>query len=229
MSNLLDIIGKLGSGAGIISLIYLVFQNIRNRPSFRLEYQGGSGTHFEMDGMHRYRYMWNGIIKNQSFSPNAITKFFLVVWGNKSKTSALRFGFGGNIKDVARDEVVKLPISFLPREAKHFEIAFEFPVKGTSDELLLSEFEYKVHSPSIWRPKYEYKICVEDVGENLFDPKGKSLNRLEIDLRWTLPNTVQDLQQGQILPFLLHDFKITKARLIFRSRQALQVLGLWKK
>lgn len=229
MNHWLDIIEKLGSGAGIVSLIYLVFQNLRNRPNFRLEFQGGSGTHLEINGIHQYRYVWDGVIKNQSFSPNAITKFFLVVWGNTNKTSALRFGSGGNIKDVARDEVVKLPLSFLPREAKHFEIVFEFPVNGTSDEHLLSEFEPATHGSSFLRPKYEYEMCVEDVGENFFDSRGKQLNRLEIDLRWTLPNTVQDLQQGRIAPFLLHDFKITEARIIFRSRLALQALGLWKK
>jgi hypothetical protein len=229
MINFLDTVEKLGSGAGIISLVYLVFQNLRNRPGFKLEFQGGSGTHLEVNGIHQYRYVWDGIVKNQSFSPNAITKVFLVVWGNKNKTSALRFGFGGDIKDMSKSEVAKLPLSFLPREAKHLEITFEFPVKGTSDEHLLSQFEPETPGSSFQRPKYEYEICIEDVGENLFDHRGKQLNRLEIDLRWTLPNSVQYLQQGRLSPFLFHDFKITKARFIFRSRLFLQALGLWNK
>jgi len=130
---------------------------------------------------------------------------------------------------MARSEVVKLPLSFLPREAKHLEITFEFPVKGTSDERLLSEFKPAAPGSSFLRPKYEYEICVEDVGENLFDHRGKQLNRLEIDLRWSLPNSVLDLQQGRLSPFLFHDLKMTKARFYFRSRLALQALGLWKK
>ncbi len=229
IDSAIDGLLKFGSISGLISLIYLIFQNLRKRPQFKLDFQGSSGEHYDNNGVHYFRHTYTGILKNQSLDPNSVTRLYLAVWGNKNKTSTLRFGHGGvRIIDIAEDKEIKLPLHFTPREAKNLTIVFEFPVKGTSDERLLQEHKEVMPGSSFRMPKHNYEICIEDVSENMFDSKGIPINRGEIDLRWTLPNTVRELQQGNIGPFIKHSWQIIKSRLSFRIRLLLQALGLWR-
>lgn len=229
IDGLIDSLLKLGSLSGLVSLVYLIFQNLRKRPRFKLDFYSSSGEHFEKDGMYFFRHSYIGILKNQSLDPNTVTRLHLAVWGNTKKTSSLRFGHGGvNIVDKANDEEIKLPLHFGPREAKHLNIVFEFPVKGTVDECLLQEHTEVKAGTGLYRPKHEYEICIEDVGENLFDSKGSQINKDEVNLRWTLPNTVRELQQGSIGPFIKHSWKIIRSKISFRFKVLMQALGLWK-
>ncbi|WP_097458547.1 hypothetical protein [Mangrovitalea sediminis] len=227
--TIIDQVLKLGSVSGLISLIYLIFQNLRKRPRFKLDFQSGSGTHYDNEGVHFYRFSSVGILKNQSLDPNTVTHLHLAVWGNKKKTSTLRFGYGGvKIIDKTSDQELKLPIQFSPREARRLNIVFEFPVQGTADEKILQEHMEIKPGSGLYRPRYEYEICVEDVAENVFDSSGKQINREEINLRWTLPNTVRELQQGKIWPFIRHYWRITLSNMSFRAKVLMQALGLWR-
>ncbi len=228
MADVADVALKLGSVSGLISLIYLVFQNLRKRPRFKLDFLGSTGEHFESGGLRQYRYSYSGILKNLSLEPNSVIRFHLVVWGNKKKTSSLRFGHGGTVKDESTNTTLKLPILFTPKEAKHLSIVFEIPVTGTADERLLQEHVEMKPGSGLYRPVHEYEICIEDTIENFFDSQGNQINREETDLRWTLPNTIHDLQQGRILPFLVHLYRIMRSRIKFRFRAAMQTLGIWK-
>jgi hypothetical protein len=228
-AGIIDTILKLGSISGLLSLLYLVFQNLRKRPKFKLDFHGSTGKHFEKEGLHFYRFSYSGMLKNQSLDPNTVTRLHLVVWGNKKKTSSLRFGYGGvTIKDESIEGEIKLPLVFSPREAKHLNIIVEFPVKGTADEKILQEHVEVKPGTGLYRQKYDYEICIEDINENLFDSQGTQINRDEISLRWTLPNTINDLQQGKIWPFLSHSGRIVKSRIKFRVKVLMQALGLWK-
>lgn len=227
--TLADLILKLGSISGLISLPYLVFQNLRKRPCFKLEFHGSSGAHYDNNGAHFYRYSYTGILKNQSLDPNTVNRFYLAVWKNKSKTSALRFGHGGiRITDKSTDKEVKLPIPFAPREARHVNIVFEFPVKGTADERLLKQHEEAKPGSGLYLAKYEYEICIEDVTENLFDSDGKQINREEIGLRWTFPNSIRKLKQRRVAPVIKHFCQIVFSNVRFRTKLLAQTLGLWK-
>jgi len=226
---IIDATLKFGSISGLVSLIYLVFQSLQKRPRFKLDFQGSSGEHYDNDGVHFFRHSYSGILKNQSLEPNSVTHFYLAVWGNKKKTSTLRFGHGGiKIVDKSDDNEIKLPIHFSPREAKNLHITFEFPVKGTADERLLQEYNEVKQGTGVYLPKHEYEICTQDISENMFDSNGRQINRDEINLRWTLPNTVRELQQGKVFPFIKHSGKIIKSKLFFQSKLLMQGFGLWK-
>lgn len=222
-----EILLKAGSLSGLLSFVYLIFQNLRRRPKFKIDFQGSHGKHFMKDNLHFFEFGYTGIIKNQSLDPNTVTKLYLAVWGNKQKTSSLRFGSSPlKIIDKTKGEEVRLPIMFAPREAKTLSLTYQFPVKGTADEKILTE--YIEVGNNAYLPKHTYEVCTEDTAENLYDNSGNPLNRREIDLRWTLPNTVRDLQKGKRLPLIKHNIGIAKARLYFYVKRASQALGLWK-
>lgn len=205
-TEILDVMDKVGSFCGLLALPYLVFQNMRSRPKFSFDFHGGSGQHIQLPGVHQYRYEVAGTLKNRSLDPNAIVRIYLVAFANKSKTSYLRYGFGGlTVYDAASKQSLSLPLRFEVREAKAIEVVFEIPVKGTADERILSEHEPVVAlGASVLRQKNEYELCFEDINGNVFDATGSQINNAEAALRWTLPNTIRQFQDGHIWPFLKH-------------------------
>ncbi|HEY8094600.1 MAG TPA: hypothetical protein VIE65_00705, partial [Methylobacter sp.] len=208
---------------------YLVLQNVRSRPRFSFDLHGSSGQHIQLPEAHQYRYEVGGMLKNRSLDPNAIVRIYLVAWGNKSKTSYLRNGFGGlTVYDTAAKQTLPLPLRFEPREAKGIEIVFEFPVKGTPDERILSEHVPVIPGSSIVRQKNKYELCFEDINGNLFDASGSQINNAEAALRWTLPNTIRQFQDGHIWPFFKHYAQILLVKLRFRVRLIVQALGFWR-
>lgn len=220
---------KVGSTCGLLALPYLVLQNVRSRPRFSFDFRESSGRHIELHGLHHYRYEVAGTLKNRSLDPNAIIQIHLVAWANKSKTSYLRFGFGGlTVYDVASKQPLPLPIRFEAREAKCIEVVFEIPVKGTADERILSEHIPVVPGASVLRQKNEYELCFEDINGNLFDAAGSQINSAEANLRFKLPNTVRQFQDGHIWPFFKHYAQILIAKLKFRTRLVVQALGFWR-
>ncbi|WP_298188828.1 hypothetical protein [Metallibacterium sp.] len=228
-TEILDVMGKIGSFCGLLALPYLVLQNVRSRPKFSFDFHGSSGKHTQLPGVHQYRYEVQGTLKNRSLDPNAIIKIYLVAWANKSKTSYLRNGFGGlTVNDDASKQPLSLPLRFEAREAKGVQVVFEIPVTGTVDERILSEHEPIVPGASVLRQKNEYELCFEDINGNLFDATGLQINSAEAALRWTLPNTVRQFQDGRTWPFFKHYTQILRAKMKFRTRLVAQALGFWR-
>jgi hypothetical protein len=228
-TEILDVMGKVGSFCGLLALPYLVLQNVRSRPKFSFDFHGSSGEHTQPPGVHQYRYEVQGTLKNRSLDPNAIIKIYLVAWANKSKTSYLRNGFGGlTVIDAASKQPLSLPLRFEAKEAKGVQVVFEIPVTGTVDERILSEHEPIVPGASVLRQKNKYELCFEDINGNLFDATGSQINSAEAALRWTLPNTVRQFQDGRTWPFFKHYTQILRARMQFRTRLVAQALGFWR-
>lgn len=228
-TEILDVMDKVGSFCGLLALPYLIFQNLRSRPRFKFDFLGCFGEHIQKQGIHRYRHEVRGVLKNRSLDPNTIIKIHLVVWANRNKTSYLRHGFGHeSVSETTSKQPLSLPLQFGPREARSIDVVFELPVRGTSDEKVLSEDVPAVPGSGLRRPKHDYEICFEDINGNLFDASGCQINSEEAALRWTLPNTVRELQDGHIWPFLKHYFKIILAKVKFRANVAVQALGLWR-
>jgi len=228
-NNAWQVILNIGSISGLIALIYTIFQSLRKRPKFKFDFSGRHGKSSHEENLDYYTFTFSGTLKNQSLDPNSINKIFLVVWENRKKNETLRFGHGGiTIKNKTNNEEIHLPIIFTPREAMALEIKCKFPVTGTSDDKLLREFVPIQPGSQFLLPKHEYELAFEDVNENLYDHKGKLCNREEIDLRWTLPNSIRDIQNGIYWPFIRHKFKITWSRIRFKWKIILQSFGLWK-
>ncbi len=228
-TEIIDTMSKLGSFCGLLSLPYLVFQNLRRRPKFIFDFYGSSGKHAQRHESHQYRFEVDGMLKNQSLDPNAIVRIYLVAWANKNKTAYLRYGFGGlTVYDSDSKQPVPLPLHFEAREAKGIQVVFEIPVVGTADEKILSEHEPVIPGSSVLRQKNEYELCFEDVNGNLFDATGSQINRAVAALYWTLPNTTCQLQDGHVWPFIKHFAQILRARMKFRARLVAQALGLWR-
>lgn len=226
--DFLDVLGKVGSGCGLLALPYLIFQNLRSRPWINFDFRGGSGEHIQKDGLHQFRHSTHGVLKNRSLDPNAITRIHLAAWANESKTSYLRFGGNVSVFEAHSKKELSMPLQLAPREAKSIEIVFEFPVQGTSDEKLLSEHVPVVPGSSVLRQKHEYELCFEDINDNFFDASGRKINSEEASLRWALPNTTQQLQNGHVWQFLAHYVRILRAKIKFKIRMVGQALGLWR-
>ncbi len=228
-TEILDVMDKVGSFCGLLALPYLILQNVRSRPRFSFDFHGASGQHTQLHELHHYRYEVRGTLKNRSLDPSAVVRIYLVAWASKSKTSYLRFGFGGlTVYDTASERPLSLPLRFEAREAKGIRVMFEIPVVGTADEIILSEHEPVVPGASVSRQKNDYELCFEDISGNLFDATGSQINIAEAALRWKLPNTVRQFQDGHIWPFFKHYAQILRAKLKFRTRLFAQALGLWR-
>lgn len=223
-----DLVLKIGSISGLVALFYTITQNLRRKPKFKFDFSGSSGHAFTQDNIDYYRYSFDGDIKNQSLDPNSITKIFLVVWANKKRSSTLRFGYGNVAIIDSVVGLISLPLSFAPREVRKVKITFKFPVSGTGDKQLLSEFKPIQPGSQFVILKHEYNLAFEDVNENLFDDKGIERNRKEIDLMWTFPNAAKDFQNGKFWPLVAHIAMILIAKLKFSLKIILSNIGLWK-
>jgi hypothetical protein len=226
--NLIKILLDLGSISGLLVLPYTIVQASKRRPRLKFDFSGmsGSGVRKSDRVSEYYRFEFTGTIKNRSSETNSISKIYLVVWAdNKKRNSALRLGFGGILLD-ANKNVLSLPLELPPRTGKKLQIIFEIPVTGTSDERLLKEFVPVGESGRFYLPKHKYELCFEDTDENFFDQQGRLRNLEEINLRWTLPNTMKELQKGNFIPFIKHMFQIQKSRVLFSIKQISYQVGL---
>lgn len=220
--DLFAVVLKVGSLSGLTSLVYLVVQNCRQSPCLQLERHSTAGKHYESDGMHFYRFSWTGYVKNQSLGGNTVTNFWLVVWRDRKKRAALRYGSAGLRISTCSTEVlpIELPITFEPRTAKRLNIVFEIPVVGTADERLLKE--HVEIQPGLYQAVHDYEICVEDVSGNLFDMSGRYLNRHGVDMRWRLEGndvSPRRLSLGQKL-------RVRRSDIVFRASVFFKRLGL---
>jgi hypothetical protein len=226
--NLIDTILAIGSVSGLLVLPYTIVQASKKRPRLKFDFSGMSGSGVKKSDAvgEYYRFEFSGTIKNRSTETNSISKIYLVVWAdNKKRNSALRLGFGGVLLDSSKN-VLSLPLELPSRTGKKLEIIFEIPVTGTSDERLLKEFIPVGNSGRFYLPKHKYELCFEDTDENFFDQQGRLRNLNEINLRWTLPNTIKELQKGNIAPFLKHMFQIQKSRILFSIKRISYQIGL---
>lgn len=228
MNNLVKILLDLGSISGLLVLPYTIVQSSRRRPRLKYDFSGVSGSGVKKSDAvnEHYRFEFSGTIKNRSLETNSISKIYLVVWAdNKKRNSALRLGFGGILLD-SRNNVLSLPLELPPRTGKKLKIIFEIPVTGTSDERLLKEYIPVGESGRFYLPKHNYELCFEDTDENFFDQQGRLRNLEEINLRWTLPNVMKELQKGNFAPFLQHMFLIQKSRVSFFFKRISYQIGL---
>lgn len=228
IERLKQIIFNLGSISGLLVLPYTIVQASKKRPRLKFDFSGMSGSGIKKSDAvgDYYRFEFSGTIKNRSTETNSISKIYLVVWAdNKKRNSALRLGFGGVLLDSSKN-VLSLPLELPSRTGKKLEIIFEIPVTGTSDERLLKEFIPVGDSGRFYLPKHKYELCFEDTDENFFDQQGRLRNLNEINLRWTLTNTIKELQKGNIAPFLKHMFQIQKSRILFTLKRISYQIGL---
>jgi len=219
-NQLLDI----GKVAALIGIPYLIGTHRQSRQFFAFDFAASSGKE---NPSNNYIVSTIGIIKNRSNLENSITKIYLVVWKNKKKNSFLRYGYAGiSLKDLNSKKPPALPLYFQKREAKSLEIAFNFPIKGTSDEKLVSELVEIRKGSGLYLHKYHYEICFEDVDGYLFDQQGNLRNIDEANLWWTLENTFAALKEWNILPFAKHSMLIVLSKIKFKIKLLLWNLGL---
>ncbi|OGG35326.1 MAG: hypothetical protein A2427_02270 [Candidatus Nealsonbacteria bacterium RIFOXYC1_FULL_40_7] len=226
--KIVKILLNLGSISGLLLLPYTILQAIKKRPRLKFDFSGMSGTAIKKSDAigEYYRFEYTGTVKNQSLETNSILKIYLVVWAdNKKRNSALRLGFGGIVLNDQKT-MLSLPIELTPKTGIKLKIIFEIPVKGTSDERLLTTMEPADPNARFYLHKYHYELCFEDTDENFFDQQGRLRNLEEINLRWTLPNTMKALQGGNVIPFLKHMFLIQKSKFLFSLKKISYQLGL---
>jgi len=186
-ADLIDAILKLGSLAGLAGLVYQIHNNRKTRPRFQFTFEASHAEFFDKDKLKFCNYHFRGIFKNSSLTPNSIVRLYLTVWDNKKKGSVLRFGHGiKEIRDTNTQENKYLPLRFEPKQAYNLQIVFEFPITGTQDARILSQYE-PVGILGVL-PKYHYQFIIEDVNGNYFDYNSSLVSRELIDLWWTLPN-----------------------------------------
>ena len=186
-TELIDAILKLGSLAGLAGLFYQIHNNRKIRPQFQFTFESSYAEFFDKDKLKYCNYHFQGIFKNSSLTPNSIVRLYLTVWNNKKRGSVLRFGHGvKEIKDTNTQEKKYLPLRFEPKQAFNLQIVFEFPITGTQDAKILSQYEPVGNLGFL--PKYHYQFIIEDVNRNYFDYNSSFVSKELIDLWWTLPN-----------------------------------------
>lgn len=236
--SFLDILLKAGSLSGLVSLLYLIYNNWRKKPKLIFHVKGSALDEFYKEGEQFCRFNYITAISNLSLTPNSVLNFWLIVFKNRKTNLTLRNGHGNlrEIKDITNQDLLKLPLFFGPKESKDLELKFEFKVKGTADEKVIRIMEQikDAHIPpalagqTFYRHMYRYEVCIEDINGNIFDKDGNKVNREEMNLRWTLPNYQGDRQKGKKLPLIKHRLKIIRARLAFAFINLLSHVGLWR-
>jgi hypothetical protein len=91
----LEVVLRVGSAAGLISFAYLVAENRRKRSRLRYTHESRWGEAFYRDGLWSLRWIFEGILKNQSPESNAVARVHLVAWGNRGSNDTLRHEWGG--------------------------------------------------------------------------------------------------------------------------------------
>lgn len=214
---------RIAAVVAVVSLPYLVIKARQGQPRFSFQLAGSYREFFNRDNLDYCRMHFTGTLKNHSTKPNSVQRIILVVWSDPKKRSVKRFGFG-----VSRIECEGVdlhePLLFDAKEGKTLNVDFEIPLTGTSDKELVEAF--RAIGENMYLPQYEYELAFEDTDGHLFDQEGILRNRTAIDLRWTLPNTYQQLTEGRMLPFLRHLGKIYWASARFTIRKFIRSLGV---
>ena len=107
------------------------------------------------------------------------------------------------------------------------KITYDIDYIGKDKELIEAVELFK---PSIITlvHKYKYELVFEDINKHYFDQLGKAINMDEQELRWVMPNFVNDLQKGNSKPLSSHRRKIFISRLKFKVKNFFQNMGIWK-
>ncbi|MFH1720625.1 MAG: hypothetical protein ABH856_03400 [Patescibacteria group bacterium] len=222
-AEILDVIFKLGSLAGLAGLIYQIHNNKKLRPQLQFTFEGSHAEFFDRDKLKFCNYHFQGIFKNSSLTPNSIVRLYLTVWDNKKKGSTLRFGHTiKEIKDTNTQERKYLPLRFEAKQAFNLQVIFEFPITGTQDGKILTQVE-RLGNADLFMPKYQYQFVIEDVNGNYFDYNSSFVSRELIDLWWTLPNYSKNPVK--------YIKQLGKIGLIFTKnvvRQIVEFLGFYK-
>lgn len=204
--NILELILKIGSISGLLSLPFLIWEYYKKKSKLRFNFKS-SHVNFVTDrkGQTFYQAEFQGLVLNQSIESNSIIEISGYIW-EKGRTQTL--GSIGNPEIIENKVAVALPLSIKGKEGKSLTIKFNNIISGTGMEKLLSE-TYKVSPDAILKiPKHEFKLVFKDVNENLFDDNGFIRSQKLINLWWTLPNTFEKLRSGNPVPYLRHMFKI---------------------
>ena len=223
-----DVVVKVGSIAGLFSLLYLVADNRRRRPKLMFQLESQRAEQCVRNGLQYFEWTFEGLLKNVSPDPNTLARIHLVVWQDRKRNNVLRHGWGGiTAFDRAGNRELPLPISLGPRDAKNVRVRCDAELIGTRDlELLNTKVPIPGTDPALHLPKYRYELCLEDVLENVFDMNGDLCDPRERDLRWLRPNAVQAREEGARLAVIQHDLKIAAARIKFVLRRCACTLGL---
>ncbi len=224
--KIFDVILKIGSVAGLLSLVFSLRDQIKKRSKFKFDFRGSSGKIDTRDNLDFYDIAFDGYVKNQSNEQNSITEIYYQIWGNKGRTKTLASGMGAEIFDASdKSKKISLPILFEAKEGKHLIIRFSVCLTGTHvNELVRALKPVQTGSPFML-PKHEFSLSFKDVDEVLFDDKGKIRSQRLIDLWWTLPNTFSALKVGNPLPYLWHMFKIFFVYFFYKIFSVIQRIG----
>ena len=128
--------------------------------------------------------------------------------------------------DKNTNTVMKLPIRLQKKQALNIMVKTKFIVKGTADQIVLSEREEVPSLRGIYLPKYKYELCFEDIQGNFFDQFGNRINFREADLWWLLVNTFEPLKNWNIWPYIRHSILILRTKIGFRIKLFLWNIGL---
>ncbi|MDR3643251.1 MAG: hypothetical protein P4L74_06535 [Candidatus Doudnabacteria bacterium] len=218
------IILQIGSVSGLISLIYVIGQNVKKKKRFSFVFRGSAGGVTEKDNLEFYNLSFDGHIKNQSLEPNSIIEISYVIWDNGSRTRSLTNGIGAEVHDGNQNKI-SLPILFSPYEGKHLKINFQICLTGTHVKALVYSKKPVQPGAAFYIPKHEFHLLFTDINGNLFDEKGALRSQKLIDLWWTLPNTFERLKSGNPFPYLWHMVKIINYYLILQLRKFFRFFG----
>lgn len=223
-----QVILQIGSISGLFTLFYTISQNLKKRPRFKFDFRASSGSYHFKDNLEYCRLIFDGYIKNQSIEPNSITNICYAVWGNKARTKTL--SYGGQPCSIIMNPnsgkiLIDLPISFEPREGKHFQIEFDVVLTGTHDKDIIKAVEKISLDSEFYAPKYQYRLTFKDTNENLFDDQGVIRSQKLMDLWFLLPNTFNKLKEGNPLPYGWHMIKIFWCYSLFKIRKFFAYFG----
>lgn len=226
IQKIIDVILKVGSVSGLVSLVFTFRDQIKKRSKFKFDFRGSTGRAIMRDSLEFYDITFDGYVKNQSNEQNSITEIHYLIWGNKQRTRSLAHGTGAEIFDGTDPEKkISVPILFEPKEGKHLVIKFSVCLTGTHvSELVRAQKPVKEGS-MFMLPKHEFVLAFEDVNEILFDDKGQIRSVKLMDLWWTLPNTFIYLKSGNPFPYIWHMFKILAAYISFKVSSVFKKIG----
>lgn len=227
MSKIIDLVLKVGSISGLVSLPFTLKEHLNKRSKFKFDFRSSSAEIETRDNLEFYNAVFTGYVKNQSNEQNSITDIHYFVWGNRGRTKTLMHGTGVTVFDAAdRSKKLPLPILFEAKEGKHLVVKFSVCLTGTDlKELVLARKEIKPGS-FFTLPKYDFSLGFEDVNEVLFDDRGIVRSEQLIGLWWTLPNTFNKLKVGNPLPYLWHMLRILFTFVTYKVASWLRGIGL---
>lgn len=223
--NIIDVVLKAGSVAGLISLFYTIKEHLKSRPKFSFDFMGSGGGVYEQDGIKFAKYRWEGIIKNESQSENSIVQISYVIWSNKRRTRQKTNGMIFDITDTNTKEKIGTPINFGPKESRKISVVTDIALTGTHNEsLFFAQKPIKQGSPFLL-PEYNWDLIFVDVNHNHFDEKGILRSQKLADLWWLLPNSTKSLEQGNPFPTISHFIKIALANMVYYSKRFFSLFG----